>query len=366
MSIRFDKDSKKATNGPMIFFSDPSAEISLGEEIRGAIESRLSFYAYRRPGDLMISFGSSEGVTEGIGEPGFVIAPFYPDAPYLTIPYRQVKTHGCNSGSSYRCPSASTTREEHQAEIRRIQEVLKKNGTGKIIATRISVENKRVDVGATFAELSRSHPDAFVFCFSTPVSGCWIGASPELLLESGHHGLSTMALAGTREAGHHGDWDIKNVEEQQMVTAFISETLLHNGIDPLIGDTFSKRAGKVEHLCTPVSGKPDIPLSADSLTSLLRDLSPTPALCGMPRDLALGIIKETENFSRGYYGGFCGPYRSPSDFSFYVNLRCCLVEDTRYCIYTGGGITLLSDAESEWNETEFKSFTMRDGIRFEN
>lgn len=78
MSIRFDKDARRATNGPMIFFSDPSAMVSLSEEIRGAIESQLAFYAYRMPGDLMISFGSSEHVVEGIGERGFVIAPFCP------------------------------------------------------------------------------------------------------------------------------------------------------------------------------------------------------------------------------------------------------------------------------------------------
>ena len=79
MGIRFDKDTRRATNGPMIFFSDPSAEISLGEEIRGAIESRLSFYAYRRPGDMMITYGSSEGVVEGIGVPGS--NHFYPKYP---------------------------------------------------------------------------------------------------------------------------------------------------------------------------------------------------------------------------------------------------------------------------------------------
>ncbi len=88
MAIRFDKDTRRATNGPMIFFSDPSAEISISDEIRGAIESRLSFYAYRMPGDMIMSFGSSEGVVEGIGQAGFVIAPFLPGNPYLTIPYK--------------------------------------------------------------------------------------------------------------------------------------------------------------------------------------------------------------------------------------------------------------------------------------
>lgn len=61
MGIRYTRNQSRATNGPMIFFSDPSAEIDLMDEIRGAVSSTLSFYAYRRPGDLMVSFGSSEG-----------------------------------------------------------------------------------------------------------------------------------------------------------------------------------------------------------------------------------------------------------------------------------------------------------------
>lgn len=43
MGIRYNRDTHRATNGPMIFFSDPSAEIDLADEIRGAISSQLSF-----------------------------------------------------------------------------------------------------------------------------------------------------------------------------------------------------------------------------------------------------------------------------------------------------------------------------------
>lgn len=365
MAIRFDKDTRRATNGPMIFFSDPSAEISLGDEIRGAIESRLSFYAYRRPGDLMITYGSSEGVVEGIGIPGFVIAPFNPDLPYLTIPYKPVKPFRSSDGNAYSSPARSTTFDEYQAEIEGIKQCLENHGFGKTVAARVCVEKGAVDVGSTFAELARLHPDAFVFCFSTPHTGCWIGASPELLLESSARGLSTMALAGTRPANSQCEWDIKNMEEQQMVTDFISDSLQKNGISPSLGDTVSRRAGKVEHLCTPISGSPANPVSPESLTGLLRDLSPTPALCGTPRDMALKLIRDFEQFDRGCYGGFCGPYRSPSDFSFYVTLRCALVEATKYCIFAGGGITLRSDAIPEWEETEIKSSTMRDSMRLE-
>lgn len=367
MGIRFDKDTRRATNGPMIFFSDPSAEISLGEEIRGAIESHLSFYAYRRPGDMMISFGSSESVIEGIGTAGFVVAPFLPTLPYLTIPYKGNVSIGQTdsqlSNFPYSFPAQSTTKAEHRAEVEAIKEELSREGKGKVVAARVIVEKEIIDPAATFSNLCRRFPYAFVFCFSTPLTGCWIGASPELLLESHGNQLDTMALAGTRPANTGGEWDIKNIEEQQMVTDFIIDAFKENSIHAIAGQTVTKLAGPVEHICTPISAHihPEAFHSSD-LTKLLKALSPTPALCGFPRDNALRIINACEYFSRGCYGGFCGPYHSTSDFSFYVNLRSALIEHDRLCLYVGGGITRLSVAEKEWEETAMKSRTVLDSL----
>lgn len=373
MAIRFDKDTRRATNGPMIFFSDPSAEISLGEEIRGAINSRLSFYAYRRPGDMMISFGSSETVVEGIGVPGFVIAPFLPSLPYITIPYKPLPS---NAGAqplnshlstiSYCCnENKSTSKDEHSKEVVAIREAIIRQGYGKVVAARVIVEDKKVDAGASFSRLCREYPNAFVFCFSTPNTGCWIGASPELLLESHAESLQTMSLAGTRPAGTNVAWDIKNIEEQRMVTDFIFETFSNNGLNPMTGDTFTKSAGPVEHICTPIMAEAGENFNCDKANSLLRCLSPTPAVCGMPRDFALDMISEYERFDRGCYGGFCGPYHSASDFQFFVNLRSSMIEENRFRLFVGGGITHLSSPDMEWEETAIKAQTILKFIEFQ-
>ena len=87
MGIRFERNNRKATNGPLIFFSIVKDEAFV-EEIRGAYISGLSFYAYRYPGDSMMSYGSSEGYVVGIETPGFVIGMFDPSKPFLTIPYK--------------------------------------------------------------------------------------------------------------------------------------------------------------------------------------------------------------------------------------------------------------------------------------
>jgi len=346
----------------MIFFSDPSAEIDLCNEIRGAISSQLSFYAYRRPGDMMISYGSSEGIVEGIGTPGFVIAPFNPDLPAVTIPWKPVKTFFPEKNATYRFPEKSTTYKEYATEIEHIQSMLRELGGGKTVASRVICNDVRINVGATFSELSRRYPEAFVFAFSTPLTGCWIGATPELLLKGTSDRLSTMALAGTRRYNDGGEWDIKNCEEQQMVADYIMECLRAHGLDAAACGKVTRPAGAVEHICTPVSSPIPEWFDKARLIALIKDLAPTPAVCGMPKAESLRIILDEEKHDRGCYGGFCGPFGSIKDFSFNVILRCAMIEDSRCALFAGGGITLRSVPDIEWNETEMKSRTIMEAI----
>lgn len=354
MGIRFDSSSRRATNGPVIFFSDASSEASFSEEVNGAIISGLSFYSYRQPGAPMVTFGSSEGFVEGIGIPGFVIARFDPSKPYLTIPYRGCKTE-CATGSDYEMPAVSTTREEYMAEVEAFKKRLAEYPDGKIVAARADLHTGSLDPGEVFFDFCRRFPQAYVFCFSTPLTGCWIGASPELLLESHNGELSTMALAGTRRTGEPGPWDAKNLREQQIVTDYILSVFEKEGLRPTAGATYSRRAGAIEHICTPVTAP--LPRSF-KLETLLKTLAPTPALCGRPKDMALQEILTTEKFDRGCYGGFCGPYHSDSDFSFNVVLRCASMTRQSYCVYAGGGITSQSDPSAEWTETDSKIFSL--------
>ena len=351
MGIRDDRIRAKATNGPMIFFNDPLSKEGLSEEIKGAIISGLSFYCYRLPRSGMIVFGSSEGFTEEFGTPGFVIGMFNPAIPYLTIPYKGTKNN-LNVNSCYKMPIASTTRKEYIDEIQKIQNSIAGITGSKIVAARVMVIPGEMDPADEFFKLSISFPDGYIFCFGTPATGCWIGASPELLLESQSGYLKSMALAGTRKAATPGPWDDKNLEEQEIVTQYIIKLMKDSGLEPESDPPHTSVTGQIEHICSHVYAK--ITDSTPNLEQLLRRLSPTPALCGQPRPVALDVIKETEKFDRGCYGGFCGPYNSPEDFTFNVIVRCASFDSERVCKYVGGGITAKSTAESEWLESEAK------------
>ena len=356
MGIRFDRDARRATNGPMIFFSILKDE-TFEEEIRSAYLSGLSFYAYRYPKDNMMSYGSSEGYVEGLGTPGFIIGMFDPEYPIITIPYDGIRRVE-KPLSLYVMPERSTTYEEYRNEVEEIIKDLKENKGSKVVASRVIVREERLDMAEKFYELCSRFPDAFVFCFSTPATGCWIGASPELLLESSGETLHSMALAGTRPVGSDTSWDDKNIEEQSIVTDYILGIFRRNGFEPEAGETYTKAAGKIEHICTPINaykGDKETKISNEELGKLLKDLAPTPALCGCPKEFAFEEIKRLEKFDRGCYGGYCGPFHSAEDFHFNVVLRCASISERKICSYVGGGITSHSEVLAEWKETELKS-----------
>ncbi|MCH5229694.1 MAG: chorismate-binding protein [Muribaculaceae bacterium] len=346
------KRNRDTTNGPMIFFSIFHDE-EFEEEIRSAFINNLSFYAYRHPHDSMMSYGSSEDYIEGIGEAGFVIGWFDETRPFITIPYSRQKMK-CIDKDLYNFPSQSTTFEEYSKEVTNIIKAIEKKEVTKVIASRVIVKGINFDIAEKFYELIEKFPDSYVFCFSTPATGCWMGASPELLLKGDSDILSTMALAGTREIGSEEEWDQKNIEEQKIVTDYILNCFRTNGFIPINNPVITKRSGIIEHLCTPITASVK-ELELDQLESLLRDLSPTPALCGTPKEEAKLIIKTQESFDRGCYGGFCGPFHSTKDFTFNVVIRCASLNEKNCCIYVGGGITDKSTVDKEWLETELKA-----------
>ena len=350
MGIRFEMDSRRATNGPLIFFSIYHDE-AFEEEIRSAFLSGLSFYAYRFPNDNMFSYGSSEGYVEGIGTPGFTIGMFNSNMPFITIPYDGTKRIETPL-SLYTMPSRSTSWEEYSHEVEEIIKDLKDDPESKVVATRTVVkEISNFDIADIFYETCSRFPESIVFCFSTPATGCWIGASPELLLSGKPGTLESMALAGTRAYGTQEPWDEKNIKEQSIVKDYIVKIFDNNGLTPSIEENFNQRAGSIEHICTPIKAKLN---GGVNLGKLLKELSPTPALCGFPKDFALREIQRLENFERGCYGGFCGPFHSIEDFRFNVVLRCASVTEKRQCLYAGGGITSRSNIQKEWEETNLK------------
>ena len=87
-------------------------------------------------------------------------------------------------------------------------------------------------------------------------------------------------------------------------------------------------------------------------------MHPTPAVCGWPAAEALDLIRVTEEYPRSFYSGYLGPVNMERKTSLFVNLRCMQVGEQEAALYAGGGITINSVPEAEWEETTIKSRTL--------
>lgn len=340
------------------------------EGFEAAVGKKLNFYLYRLPEDREVRFGCSARTLPAAVSDGFLVSPFDGNSKgTLLIPAdmsdpEEIKVwrgYKPDAVMLYPVPASSTTREDHRKQVEEIRRRLADTG-GKTVSARVIRTGKAIDLAGSFEALCEAYPRAFVFCFRTPQSGIWIGATPETLLIRQGERLRTMALAGSRRSGSDVEWDAKNIEEQAIVTRFIRDTFIDEGFpDVKVGDRTTRQAGPVEHLCTTLEA--DIG-DGDALR-IARQLSPTPALSGYPREDALRAIRDTECFSRGYYGGFAGPVSVDGDMSLFVNLRCALATASDTFLFAGGGILAESDPDTEWEETEIKASTLQKIIEFQ-
>lgn len=253
----------------------------------------------------------------------------------------------------------TTSREEYLDAIARIVARLRADGGKTVIARTISSE-ARIDVVAATECYFAANPTSFRCLCYTPANGCWLIATPELLLRVDKNDLryTTFSLAGTRphtDDSEDAAWDGKNIEEQAIVSRYIDNVLTSYGCAPDTIDKHTKVANRVEHLCTVFSGRVN---GVDDYAELVNLLSPTPALAGYPRETALNEIAATESVPRGLYGGYVG-IDSPQDIQAWVTIRCCKLDAEGYTIYTGSGITPESTPEDEWQETNLKASALK-------
>lgn len=320
-------------------------------------------FKYRLPGATEFCNGMSDHCLEQPEGRGFVIAPFLPHSPMIFIPAdRECESDTFSEalrlnghGLCAPFPEVSTTPDQLADEVETIKALEREGRLTKAVAARCLLQDAPVDINALFDSLCRNYPDAFVYLFSTPESGTWIGATPEVLLKNDGKELHTMALAGTHRDNDTDDWDAKNRREHDVVTKYIMDCFTDSGLSPIADNPETKTAGPVEHLMTRIS----VPAS-DTLDvlQLIDTLAPTPALCGMPRELAAETIAQREHFERAFFGGYCGPWNAYDSFSLFVTLRCAHVAPECSVLYAGAGIMPESDPASEWAEIDRKLSTL--------
>ncbi|MGM9861451.1 MAG: chorismate-binding protein [Muribaculaceae bacterium] len=258
----------------------------------------------------------------------------------------------------YEVEHHSTLRSDYIPAVNAVIDGLKERGGKSVISRTTCGSAIGIDWAAVAMRYFERYPATMRYLYFTPLTGYWLGASPELLYRGdGHSHIDTMALAGTRQRCI-GDWDMKNVHEHRFVVDYITSVLSDAGLNVTVNDMQTLDYGIIQHLLTRISAAGHYAGHA----AILDKLSPTPALAGYPLDAARRDIHSAERHSRRCYSGYVAVGGADGSLEAYVNLRCVNFDRHRWCIYTGGGITAESTAEDEWRESEVKAAVLADII----
>jgi len=182
--------------------------------------------------------------------------------------------------------------------------------------------------------------------------------SPEIFVRIANGEIKSFPMKGTIEATVN-DAENKILRDEK-------EEAEHNTIIDLIRNDLSKfaddvrvtryryidkiKTGKVDLLqvSSEISGRL-MPCYENKLGSIIAGLLPAGSVTGAPKGETLRIIKESENYERGWYTGVFGVFDGDILDSAVMIRYIEKVADNLY-FKSGGGITYLSDPLKEYEE----------------
>lgn len=365
-------------------------EEKLERQLKDLIANNKSFSFYRLPSQEQIHFTAQlEGqpkeytnLSELNNKKGFLVAPFRVEEEYpIILIHPDIDICGVEDicevldeissadtslkeGMSLSAEEEGDENEEnilYTANFNRFIEPLKKGDLKKLVLSRAHKikHPENFSLIKSYLRATELYPHMMCYLCYTPQSGLWMGSTPEVILSGKDKKWKTVALAGTKPLGSYTDlasgWDRKNVEEQEVVSKYIRNTLSLHVTEIDERGPYTAQAGNVIHLKTDFSFYLN---NSDKIGDLLVDLYPTPAICGFPKKLAFEFINKNETYNRRYYSGIIGNLNPEGETDLFVNLRCAEISRSTITLYAGSGIMPNSASELEWEETKYKMQTL--------
>jgi para-aminobenzoate synthetase component 1 len=190
------------------------------------------------------------------------------------------------------------------------------------------------------------------------IPGCFVVFSPEIFIRIHHSKISSYPMKGTIDASVP--------DAETLLLSDQKEQFEHNTIVDLIRndlamvatnvavtrfrylDRIHTNRGDLLQMSSEISG--DLPADyLNRLGGILFTLLPAGSVTGAPKKKTVQIIREVEDYERGFYTGIFG-YFDGKDLESAVAIR--FIEETGEGLVfkSGGGITALSDIRSEYEE----------------
>lgn len=254
-------------------------------------------------------------------------------------------------------------KEQYLTAVENVTNSIRKGKADKVVIARALELQFEHDINSVKAlhAITNEQQESYHFGLQKG-SSLFFGATPERLIEIKNGKAYSACVAGSirrgksaqedRTLGEELLGDRKNREEHQHVVSMISNVFNKYCSEVLIPKTPKlMKIRDIQHLYTSVEGTLGEEID---IFSFVEALHPTPALGGVPTNVALQIIREEEDMDRGYYAAPIGWIDASGNGEFAVAIRSALLDGDRAYLYAGGGIVADSDPTLEYDETWVK------------
>ncbi|HEU4513810.1 MAG TPA: aminodeoxychorismate synthase component I [Nocardioidaceae bacterium] len=301
-----------------------------------------------------------------------------PDAVWMRSPRQLVFDHEADAGVRRTSAEAGrvdqgaperalsrTTREEYASWFDQVQQQLRLGNTYEVNLTyRESVASGRdpVEVYLRLREVNPAPYAAYLQHEGVSV----LSSSPERFATvDRRRWVETKPIKGTTPRGGTPEEDEANREWLRTDPRYRAENLMI--VDLLRND--------LSMVCEPGTVTVPVLMDVESYPSVhqlvstvrghlrdgigtveaLRALFPAGSMTGAPKLRTMQVIADVETSPRGVYSGALGWVGGDGRADLGVVIRTLVGHDGVYTYGTGGGITVRSDAESEYDETRWKA-----------
>ena len=214
-------------------------------------------------------------------------------------------------------------------------------------------------------KLFKRFPDCYLF-YIKKNNSVFFGSSPEMFLKVSDNIADVESVAGSAPRGEklESDYELerllktseKNHQEHLFVSEFISDILIqYSNNVRIIEEKQIRKLDNIQHLITKISAELN---SKENLFELIDSLFPTPAVCGVPKESAMKLIRKLESHDRGLYSGLVGIMNFEGNCELAVSIRSALVKENHVTAFAGAGLVKNFNADEEFLETNLKLNTI--------
>jgi len=188
--------------------------------------------------------------------------------------------------------------------------------------------------------------------------------SPERFIRIQGRRIASNPMKGTIDASIPGAHSLLASDPKEDAEHNTIVDLIRNDLSTVASQVRVKRFKYIEKLKThqgellqmssEITGKLPVDFKK-SLGDILFRLLPAGSICGAPKKKTLEIIREVEDYKRGYYTGVFG-YYDGQNLDSAVAIRYIEKDGEKLIFKSGGGITFMSNWKKEFDEMQKKVY----------